>query len=225
MAGLEVEECEPVAPPFSGVVVARVLEVAKHPNADRLTVCQVDAGGTAPLSIVCGAPDVAPGMLVPCALVGAVLPGGFEIKPARMRGVESQGMLCSARELGLSDDHSGLLSLASDAPVGADFRLWARLDDHAITVKLTPNRADCLSVLGVAREVAALTGTALKPPPVDDVPARIADTVPVTLSAGAASGRFAGRVIRGVDAAAPTPSWLRERLERAGQRSISAARL
>lgn len=157
MSGLEVEECERVAPPFSSVVVAQVKDVARHPNADRLSVCQVDAGTGALLNIVCGAPNVAPGMKVPCALVGARLPGEtpdkpFEITLATMRGVESQGMLCSARELRLSEDQSGLLVLPADAPIGADYRQYADLDDALITIKLTPNRADCLSLLGVARE-------------------------------------------------------------------------
>ena len=158
MAGLEVEERRPVAPPFSGVVVAEVRSVARHPNADKLTICEVDAGQAALLQIVCGAPNVAPGIRVPCALPGATLPGGVHIKATTMRGVESQGMLCSARELGLSDEHSGLLLLPSQAPIGTDVRAALALDDHILTIKLTPNRADCLSVVGVAREVAAVTG-------------------------------------------------------------------
>src|SRR6185369_17147077 len=155
MSGLEVEACEPVAPAFSGVVVGVVRAVEKHPNADRLTVCKVDVGGSNLLDIVCGAPNVTAGMKAPCAVVGAVLPGESEDKPLRitaatMRGVQSQGMLCSARELKLSDDHSGLLALDPAAPIGADVRQYLQLDDHVFTIKLTPNRADCLSVLGVA---------------------------------------------------------------------------
>lgn len=222
MAGLEVEELAPAAPPFSGVVVALVREVAKHPNADKLTVCQVDAGTGRPLTIVCGAPNVAAGIKVPCAVVGAQLPGGFEIKLAQMRGVESQGMLCSARELGLSEDHSGLLLLPPDAPIGADFRAYRRLDDQIFTVKLTPNKADCLSVLGIAREVAALTDSPLKPPAIRPVAPTLTDTLPVRVSADDLCGRFSGRIIRGVNAEAPTPAWMRERLEKSGQRSISA---
>src|SRR3990172_1132412 len=227
MSGLEVETCAAVAPPFSKVVVCHILEVAKHPNADRLTVCSVDAGTGAPLSIVCGAPNVAAGMKVPCALVGARLPGEspdrpFEIKPATMRGVQSQGMLCSARELGLSDNHSGLLALPANAPVGRDFRDFYELDDKLITVKLTPNRADCLSVLGVAREVAALTRAKLAPPPVAPVAPAIEETFPVSITDPQGCGRFTGRVIRNVDAGAPPPEWMRRRLERAGQRAISA---
>jgi phenylalanyl-tRNA synthetase beta chain len=227
MSGLEVETCTDVAPQFSKVVVCQVLEVAKHPNADRLTVCTVDAGTGARLSIVCGAPNAEPGMKVPCALVGAKLPGEssdqpFEIKPATMRGVESQGMLCSARELGLSDDHSGLLALPPDAPVGRDFRDYYALDDKLLTVKLTPNRADCLSVLGVAREVAALTRAKLAPPEIPAIRPAIEETFPVSISGPEGCGRFTGRVIRNVNANAPTPGWMKQRLERSGQRAISA---
>jgi phenylalanyl-tRNA synthetase beta chain len=227
MSGLEVEACEPVAPAFSGVVVAEVRAVDKHPNADRLTVCKVDVGGGSLLDIVCGAPNVAAGMKAPCALVGASLPGETEDQPLRitaatMRGVQSQGMLCSARELKLADDHSGLLELDPAAPVGADVRQYLKLDDHVFTIKLTPNRADCLSVLGVAREVAALTGAPLSPPEIPAVAKKIGDTFPVTISAADGCGRFTARVIRNVDAAAATPDWMRLRLERAGQRSISA---
>jgi phenylalanyl-tRNA synthetase beta chain len=222
MSGLEVEACEPVAPPFTQVVVGKVLEVAKHPNADRLSLCKVDAGQGAALDIVCGAPNVRVGMKAPVALVGAELPGGLAIKRAAVRGVESNGMLCSARELGLSEDHSGLLALADDAPVGRDFRDYAALDDRVLTIKLTPNRADCLSVHGVAREVAALTGAKLNAPTFEPVPARATDTLPVRIEAPDLCGRFSGRVIRNVNAAAPTPDWMKQRLERSGQRSISA---
>jgi len=227
MSGIEVETCNPVAPPFSGVVVGHVLSVEKHPNADRLTVCRVDAGTGGALGIVCGAPNVAAGMKVPCALVGAKLPGDspdrpFEIKATNMRGVESLGMLCSARELGLSDDHKGLLELPADAPVGRDVREVLALDDRLITLKLTPNRPDCLSVLGVAREVATLTRSKLKAPDIRPVPPANNATFPVKITHADGCGRFAGRVIRNVNAAAPTPAWMRQRLERAGQRSISA---
>ena len=222
MSGLEVEGCEPVAPPFTKVVVGKVLAVAKHPNADRLSLCTVDAGGGTPLDIVCGAPNVQAGMKAPVALVGAELPGGLAIKRAAVRGIDSNGMLCSARELGLSEDHSGLLALADDAPVGRDFRDYAALDDRVITIKLTPNRADCLSVLGVAREVAALTGAKLAAPTFAPVPARATDKLPVRVEAPDLCGRFSGRVIRNVDAQAPTPEWMKQRLERSGQRSISA---
>ncbi|MGE5793565.1 MAG: phenylalanine--tRNA ligase subunit beta [Bacteroidota bacterium] len=221
MSGLEVETLDPVAPAFSKVVVGRVLEVARHPNADKLTVCKVDAGQGSPLAIVCGAPNVVAGMKAPVALVGAELPG-IAIKQTAVRGVESNGMLCSARELGLSDDHSGLLALPDDAPVGRDVREVLALDDKVFTIKLTPNRADCLSVLGVAREVAALTGAKLTPPDAKPVARQSDATFPVKISDPSGCGRFAGRVIRNVNAAAPTPAWMKQRLERAGQRSISA---
>ena len=225
MSGLEVEACEPVAPEFSGVAVAEVLSVEKHPNADRLRVCQVDAGTGEALSIVCGAPNVVRGMKVPCALIGARLPGtgeAVEIRAATMRGVESRGMLCSARELGLSQDHSGLLSLPPEAPAGRDVREVLALNDRLFTLKLTPNRADCLGMVGVAREVAALTGAPLVSLNIAPVPAQSQATHPVSISDPQGCGRFTGRVIRNVDAAAPTPAWIRERLERSGQRSISA---
>ncbi len=227
MSGLEVEEVDPVAPPFSHIVVAKVLDVAKHPNADRLTVCQVDAGTGSVLNIVCGAPNVRPGMVVPCALVGAELPPGedgkpFAIKLGKLRGVESQGMLCSARELKLSEDHSGLMDLPQDAPIGQNIRDYCALDDKKFTIKLTPNKADCLSVLGVAREVSALTGTPLVPPPHKAAAVTLTDTLPVKIAATDLCGRFSGRVIRGINAKAETPDWMKQRLERSGQRPISA---
>ncbi len=227
MSGLEVEEVEPVAPPFSNVVVAKVLEVVRHPNADRLNVCQVDAGTGTLLNIVCGASNVRAGMKVACAMAGAVLPPGddgkpFEIKIGQLRGVESQGMLCSARELKLSEENAGLMDLPEDAPVGQNFRDYYQLNDLKFTIKLTPNKADCLSVLGVAREVAALTGTQLKMPTYQPVVATIADKLPVKVSAPDLCGRFSGRIIRGLNARAHTPAWMKQRLERSGQRSISA---
>ncbi|WP_064573263.1 phenylalanine--tRNA ligase subunit beta [Cupriavidus gilardii] len=228
MAGLEVEEVGPVAPPFDKIVVARVLATERHPNADRLNVCQVDAGTGETLQIVCGAPNVKPGILVPCALVGAVLPpteaGGkpFEIKVGKLRGVESYGMLCSARELKLSEDHEGLLILPDDAPVGENIRRYLDLDDQVFVIKLTPNKADCLSIHGVAREVAALTRAPLTLPAMEPVAVTIDDRLPVKISAPDLCGRFSGRVIRGVNARAATPAWMVQRLERAGQRSISA---
>lgn len=221
MAGLEVEALEPVAADFSGIVVGYVLEVAQHPNADRLRVCKVDAGAGEALQIVCGAPNVAAGMKVPCARVGARLPG-LEIKAARLRGVESFGMLCSAKELGLSEDSSGLMALPADAPVGADIRGLLALDDRRYTIKLTPNRADCLGLTGIAREVAALTGASLQLPAPVAIPATCDARVGVSIEAPDLCGRFSGRVIRGVNARAATPDWMRRRLERCGQRSISA---
>ena len=227
MAGLEVEEIDAVAPPFSNVVVAEVREVQRHPDADRLNVCQVDAGTGTLLNIVCGAPNVRVGLRIPCALVGAKLPPGadgkpFEIKVGKLRGVESQGMLCSARELGLSEDHVGLLELPGDAPVGKNFRDYYQLNDLKFTIKLTPNRADCLSVLGVAREVAALTGAPLSAPAFKPVASDISEVLPVKISAPDLCGRFSGRVIRGLNAKAATPDWMKQRLERSGQRPISA---
>jgi phenylalanyl-tRNA synthetase beta chain len=222
MAGLEVDESVPAAPACSGVVVAEVRAVARHPEADKLTVCRVDPGTGDELNIVCGAPNVAAGQRVPCALVGAELPGGFAIREATVRGVVSRGMLCSARELGLSEDHEGLLVLPADAPVGRDLREYLRLDERKITIKLTPNRGDCLSVLGVAREVAAITGAPLRTPAFPSVPASIDDRLPVRVTAPDLCGRFSGRVIRGLNARAPTPPWMKQRLERSGQRSISA---
>jgi phenylalanyl-tRNA synthetase beta chain len=227
MAGLEVEDSRPAAPPFTGVVVGRVLEVTSHPGADKLRLAKVDIGSGTPLNIVCGAPNVAAGMKAPCALVGAVLPETkpgqpFIIKRAQVRGADSEGMLCSAAELGMSDDHSGLLALASDAPLGNNVREVLALDDRILTIKLTPNRADCLSVTGVAREVAALACMKFAPPAIPAVPAASKATFPVKISAPDGCGRFAGRVIRNVNAAALTPDWMKQRLERAGQRSISA---
>ena len=227
MAGLEVESIDPVAPLFSGVVVAEVVRVTQHPNADKLTVCEVEVGAGEILSIVCGASNVAPGIKAPCALVGAMLPGGVEIGTTALRGVSSQGMLCSAQELGLSEDHAGLLILDADAPIGADLRDYLALDDRKLTIKLTPDRADCLSVVGVAREVAAFDIAAraaapLKLPAIEPVPPAISDRVPVTIEAPDLCGRFSGRVIRGLDANAPTPGWIKQRLERSGQRPISA---
>lgn len=220
MAGLEVEERRPAGADFSGVVVAEVLSVEKHPDADKLKLCSVAVGESAPLQIVCGAPNVTAGMKVPCARVGAKLPG-MEIKRVKVRGIESFGMLCSARELGLSDDHGGLLPLAADAQVGEDIRHHLDLDDQLITLKLTPNRADCLSLLGIARELSALTGAPLLAPEVKPVAAAVTDTRQVMLDAPASCSRYCGRIIRGVNARATTPEWMKRRIERSGIRSIS----
>ncbi len=221
MAGLEVEENRPASADFSSVVVARVLSVEKHPDADKLKLCKVDTGEHGVLQIVCGAPNVAADMVVPCALVGAKLPG-IEIKKAKVRGIESFGMLCSARELGLSDDHGGLLPLPVDAPIGQNIRAYLGLDDNLITLKLTPNRADCLSLVGIAREVAALTGAPLTLPQATPVAASIQDTRAIVLDAPAVCPRYCGRIVRGVNAKAPTPEWMKRRIERCGVRSISA---
>lgn len=227
MSGLEVEETDTVAPPFSNVVVAQVISLEKHPNADRLNVCKVDIGSGTPLTIVCGAANVRAGMKVACAKAGAILPPGadgkpLEIKEGELRGVVSQGMLCSARELKLSEEHTGLIDLPSDAPIGKSLRDYLDLDDLKFTLKLTPNKADCLSVLGVAREVAALTGATLSLPEIKKVPVTLNEVLPVKVSAPDLCGRFSGRVIRGVNARAATPEWMKQRLERSGQRPVSA---
>ncbi|MBK8400216.1 MAG: phenylalanine--tRNA ligase subunit beta [Propionivibrio sp.] len=222
MAGLEVEEEESVAPSFDHVVVARVIEVNKHPDADRLNVCRVDIGRGEAQQIVCGAPNVAPGLMVPCALPGANLPGDFKIKLAKVRGVESSGMLCSAKELGIAADASGLLVLPADAPVGADIRSYLDLDDRLLTLKLTPNRADCLSLTGLARELAALTGTPATYPEAIAATVSISTQRTIALDAPEACPLYCGRVIAGVDARAATPDWMKRRLERSGIRSISA---
>lgn len=227
MSGLEVESVTPVAPPFSQVVVAQVLEVTKHPNADRLSVCQVDAGTGAVLNVVCGAPNVRAGMKTGCALIGAVLPPGedgkpFSIKKGKLRGVESNGMLCSLRELHLSEDHSGIMDLPDNAPVGQSLRDYLALEDTVFDVKLTPNRADCLSLLGIAREVSALTGRPLNRPDTVSVSPTSDERQKVDILAPDLCGRFSGRVIRNINAKAQTPAWMKQRLERSGQRSVSA---
>jgi phenylalanyl-tRNA synthetase beta chain len=227
MAGLEVEELKPVAPPFSGIVVGEIKQAAQHPNADRLRVCQVDVGQPELLTIVCGAPNARVGIKVPCAMVGAELPPGedgqpFLIKVGKLRGVESFGMLCSARELKLSEDHGGLLELAAEAVVGQNIRAHLLLDDTLFTLKLTPNLAHCLSVYGVAREVSALTGAPLKTPGFPTVHCALTDVLPVNVSAPDLCGRFSGRIIRGVNPKAATPAWMVDRLARCGQRSVTA---
>ena len=222
MAGLEIEDTAPVAPPFTGVVVAQIVEVAPHPNADKLRICQVDDGSGELLQIVCGAPNAAKGIKVPLAKIGAVLPGNFKISKGKLRGEVSFGMLCSARELGLSQDHGGLLELEASAMVGQDIRQALDLDDTVFEIKLTPNRADCLSLHGVAREVSALTGAPLKAFDFSPVAVSINDKLAVNVQAPDLCGRFAGRIIKGVNAKAPTPAWMKSRLERAGQRSVSA---
>ena len=224
MAGLEVEDSLPLAPEFSGVVIGRVTAVTPHPDADRLRVCTVDIGQPDMLQIVCGAPNVEAGMVAPCATEGAVLPGGFKIKRAKMRGVESQGMLCSAKELGISEDAEGLLALPESFSVtlGKNLREAMNLDARVLEIKLTPNRADCLSIAGVAREVAALTSAPLTTASWPSVVPTVSDKVPVRIEAADLCGRFSGRIVKGVQANAVTPDWMRSRLEQAGQRSISA---
>lgn len=220
MSGLEVEESEKAAPDFSGVIVAEVVGLEPHPNADRLRVAQVNTGKET-IQIVCGAPNVAVGKKVPCALSGALLPGNFAIKPTVMRGVESNGMLCSAKELGLPEGVDGLLILSEDAPVGADIRSFLDLDDTIFVLKITPNRADCLSIKGLAREASALLQKEYSSP----VGVAIADTndktLPVAIEAKAGCGRYLGRMLTGLKSDAVTPDWLRQRLERSGLRPVN----
>ncbi len=221
MAGLEVEEMQPVAAPFSKVVVAKILSAEKHPDADRLQVCKVDVGQAEPLQIVCGAANARAGLLAPCALVGAELPG-FSIKQAKVRGVESFGMMCSSKELGITEEASGLLELDSDAVVGQDIREHLDLNDHLFTLKLTPNRSDCLSLQGIARDVAAITGAATNFEEITAATVDLQQTKNVAVAEQAACPRYTGRLISGINAKVPTPAWMVKRLERSGLRSISA---
>jgi len=220
MAGLEVDSVMPAAADFQGVVVGEVIDLKPHPDADRLQVCTVAIGDEAPLQIVCGAANVYRGMRAPTALVGARLPGDFRIKKSKLRGEASHGMLCSEKELGLADDAAGLMELPSDAPVGADIREYLELDDAIITLDLTPNRADCLSVEGVAREVAALNDIACEPLPVAEIEISHSDELPISIAAPDACPRYLGRLIRKVDPSATTPLWMQERLRRSGLRSL-----
>ncbi len=219
--GLEVEHVETIGGALDGVVVARIVECARHPEADRLQVCRVDAGCGQLLQIVCGAPNARPGLVAPLATPGALMPGGATITSARLRGVESSGMLCSAKELGIDADASGLLELADDAPIGMPIATFLGLPDATIELKLTPNRADCFSVRGIAHDVAAAFGGQVEPLAAAPVAASGTATMTVELNAGAAAPRFAGRVIEGVDARVPTPRWMAERLRRSGVRPIS----
>ena len=221
MSGLEVDAVEPVAPPFSGVVVGHVQRAEPHPNADKLRLCTVDAGEDTPLKIVCGAANVAAGMRVPVALIGAELPGGFKIKRAKLRGVESAGMICSAAELGLAETSSGILPLPAGAPIGHDLRDYLALDDQAIELDLTPDRADCLSIAGVARDIGVLNRVPVTGPAIAEVAPASDERWPVELIADDACPRYVCRIIRGVDAGAETPLWMRERLRRSGLRPIS----
>jgi len=227
MAGLEVEELAPVAPAFSGVVVGEILSTEQHPDADRLRVCQVSIGQPEPLTIVCGAPNARPGIRVPCATVGALLPPGadgkpFQIKVGKLRGVESHGMLCSHTELGIDiDAPDGLYELAADAPVGQDIRAYLNLDDQLFTLKLTPNLAHSLSVYGVAQELSAITGAPLKQPTINPIQAQHDQRLPVTIASPDLCGRFAGRIVRGINPTAVTPDWMVARLARCGQRAVA----
>ncbi|MEG1466089.1 MAG: phenylalanine--tRNA ligase subunit beta [Hafnia sp.] len=220
MAGLEVDGVEPVAGEFNGVFVGEVVECGQHPNADKLRVTKVNVGGERLLDIVCGAPNCRKGLKVAVATIGAVLPGDFKIKAAKLRGEPSEGMLCSFSELGISEDHDGIIELPADAPIGTDIREYLKLNDNAIEISVTPNRADCLGIIGVARDVAVLNKLTLNVPAMDAVPAAIHDTFPITVEATDACPRYLGRVVKGINVKAATPLWMREKLRRCGIRSI-----
>lgn len=222
-AGLEVDAVEPAAADFSGVVVGQIVEINKHPDADKLNICQVDVGQVERLTIVCGASNIFVGMKAPVAMIGAVLPGNFKIKKGKLRGQESFGMMCSEQELGILEQADGLMNLPQDAPIGQDIRHYLKLDDHCIEVDLTPNRADCLSVYGIAREVSALTGASVKPLMIAEHQAHHEITRGVRIEAKDGCKRYYGAVIKGVDSEAQTPLWMQEKLRRSGVRSISLA--
>jgi phenylalanyl-tRNA synthetase beta chain len=222
MAGLEVDSVTPAAGQFSGIVVGEILATEQHPDADKLRVCQV-SNGQETFQVVCGAPNARPGIKIPFAMIGAELPGDFKIKKTKLRGVESFGMLCSAAELQISEENDGLLELAADAPVGEDIRQYLSLDDASIEIGLTPNRGDCLSIAGLARDVSALYDTPVTRPVVPAVAPAHDEVRPVEVSAPAACPRYLGRVIRNVDLSKPTPLWMVERLRRSDVRSIDAA--
>jgi len=220
MAGLEVDGVDPVSGAFSGVVVGKVVACQQHPNADKLRVTKIDIGGDRLLDIVCGAPNCREGLLVACATVGAVLPGDFKIKAAKLRGEPSEGMLCSYSELGITEDHSGIIELPEDAPIGQDIREYLNLNDSVIEISVTPNRADCLGIIGIARDVAVLNGLPLQMPNFVDIPATIQDTISIEIEAKQACPKYLGRVIKGLNLKAETPLWMKEKLRRCGIRSI-----
>lgn len=222
MVGLEVDAVQPVAGAFSGIVVGEILSAEQHPDADKLRVCQV-SNGSETFQVVCGAPNARAGIKIPFAMIGAELPGDFKIKKAKLRGVESQGMLCSASELQISEDNSGLMELAADAPVGSDIRSHLQLDDASIEIGLTPNRGDCLSLAGLAREVGAMYSASVSPVAIDAVAPAHDEVRPVEVLAPKACPRYLGRVVRNVDLSRPTPLWMVERLRRSDIRSIDAA--
>ena len=222
MAGLEVDSLERVAPPMTGISVAKVLESVAHENADKLSRCRVDVGDGKIADVVCGAPNVRPDLLVAYAAPGAKLPGGRIIEHAIIRGVASAGMLCSATELDLGDDSGGLIELGENAPIGTPIEEYLQLNDEVFDIELTPNRGDCLSIVGIAREVAALTHAPMREIAVQAVPAVIDDEFPIVIEASQGCPRYVGRVIKNVNAAATTPMRITERLRRSGIRSISA---
>lgn len=220
MLGLEVDELVPAAKPFTGVVIGEVLTVVQHPDADRLRVTTVNIGSGEPLQIVCGAPNVRAGMKVPVATIGAVLPGDFKIKKGKLRGVESQGMLCGASEIDLEDKIDGLLELPADAPVGANIREYLNLDDHVIDISITPNRGDCFSIRGVAREIGVINQLPVTAPEIQEVAATIADQKQVVVTTDGCP-RYLGRVIKNVNTKAATPAWMEQALARSGIRQHS----
>lgn len=220
MAGLEVDGVDAVAGAFNGVVIGEVVECGQHPNADKLRVTKINVGGDRLLDIVCGAPNCRQGLKVAVATVGAVLPGDFKIKAAKLRGEPSEGMLCSFSELGISDDHDGIIELPLDAPPGTDVREYLKLDDSTIEISVTPNRADCLGIIGVARDVAVLNKMTLSEPEISPVAATIQDTFPIRVDATEACPRYLGRVVKGINVKAATPLWMKEKLRRCGIRSI-----
>ena len=220
MAGLEVDGVDAVAGAFHGVVVGEVVECGQHPNADKLRVTKINVGGDRLLDIVCGAPNCRQGLKVAVATVGAVLPGDFKIKAAKLRGEPSEGMLCSFSELGISDDSSGIIELPADAPIGVDIREFLQLDDNTIEISVTPNRADCLGIIGIARDVAVLNKLPLNQPEITAVNVDIADSLPIRVDAPEACPRYLGRVIKNINVKASTPLWMKEKLRRCGIRSI-----
>ncbi|MFQ6281781.1 phenylalanine--tRNA ligase subunit beta [Yersinia enterocolitica] len=220
MAGLEVDGVEAVAGEFSDVVVGEVVECGQHPNADKLRVTKVNVGGDRLLDIVCGAPNCRQGLKVAVATVGAVLPGDFKIKAAKLRGEPSEGMLCSFSELGISEDHDGIIELPADAPIGANLRNYLKLDDKTIEISVTPNRADCLGIIGVARDVAVLNKLPLTEPEINPVVSSLKDSLPIRVDAPQACSRYLGRVVKGINVKAATPLWMREKLRRCDIRSI-----
>ncbi|KDN10065.1 phenylalanine--tRNA ligase subunit beta [Gilliamella sp. Imp1-1] len=222
MAGLEVDDVEKVAGDFTGVVIGKVVECKQHPNADKLRVTKVDIGKEELLDIVCGAPNCRQGLTVACATVGAVLPGNFKIKSAKLRGEPSEGMLCSYSELGIADEHNGIIELPDDAPLGRDIREYLNLNDVTIDISVTPNRADCFGIVGIARDISAVNNIPMQALKVNSVQATISDTVSIKIDEPTASPRYLGRVIKNINVNAQTPLWMKEKLRRGGIRSIDA---
>ena len=222
MAGLEVDNVEKVAGDFTGVVIGKVVECKQHPNADKLRVTKVDIGKDELLDIVCGAPNCRQGLMVACATVGAVLPGDFKIKSAKLRGEPSEGMLCSYSELGITDDHNGIIELPDNAPLGKDIREYLNLNDVMIDISVTPNRADCFGIVGVARDISAVNNIPMKEIKIANVPATISDTLSIQIDVPKAAPRYLGRVIKNININATTPLWMKEKLRRGGIRSVDA---